>query len=80
MNLSVLKLAYRQGCFTNGFKGVAATFVTASYSMGGTEMVGLTAAEVENPRKVLPKAVRQVFGEFFILFLEFNFCWFIGSC
>lgn len=63
-----------KGAFTNGFKGVAATFVTASYSMGGTEMVGLTAAEVENPRKVLPKAVRQVFWRIFLFyFLSLTF-------
>jgi amino acid transporter len=36
-------------------------FVTAAFSFQGTELVGLCAAETENPRKTLPKAVKQVF-------------------
>lgn len=36
-------------------------FVTAAFSFGGTELVGLTAAETENPRVALPTAVKQVF-------------------
>jgi amino acid transporter len=62
------------GAFANGFKGVATTFVTASYSLAGTEMVGLASAEVENPRKSLPKAVRQVFWRIFLFyFLSLTF-------
>lgn len=36
-------------------------FVTAAFAFGGTELVGLAAAETENPRKSLPTAVKQVF-------------------
>lgn len=36
-------------------------FVTAAFSFSGTELVGLAAAETENPRLALPKAVKQVF-------------------
>lgn len=36
-------------------------FTTAAFSFAGTELVGLAAAESENPRKTLPKAVKQVF-------------------
>ena len=62
------------GAFAHGFKGVATTFVTASYSLAGTEMVGLASAEVENPRKSLPKAVRQVFWRIFLFyFLSLTF-------
>ncbi|KAL6451213.1 HIP1 Amino-acid permease GAP3 [Candida maltosa Xu316] len=62
------------GAFTFGFKGVATTFVTASYSMGGTEMVGLTSAEVDNPGKVLPKAIRQIFWRILLFyFLSLTF-------
>lgn len=49
------------GPFANGFKGVVAVFVTAAFSFGGTELVGLTAAEADQPRKSLPKATKQVF-------------------
>lgn len=62
------------GAFAHGFKGVATTFITASYSLAGSEMVGLTSAEVDNPRKVLPKAVKQVFWRLFLFyFLSLTF-------
>jgi amino acid transporter len=35
--------------------------VTAAFAFGGTELVGLAAAEAADPRKSLPKATRQVF-------------------
>lgn len=62
------------GAFNHGFKGVCSVFVTASYSLAGTEMVGLAAAETRNPKTTLPKAVKQVFWRiifFYILSLTF---------
>lgn len=62
------------GAFSNGFPGVCAVFVTAAFSFSGTELVGLAAAESENPQKALPSAVKQVFWRitlFFILSLTF---------
>lgn len=47
--------------FTDGFKGFCSVFVTAAYAFSGTELVGLAAAETENPRKTLPRATKQVF-------------------
>jgi amino acid transporter len=49
------------GAFANGFKGFCSVFVTASFAFGGTELVGLAAAEAMNPRKTIPKATKQVF-------------------
>ena len=49
------------GAFKNGFKGFCSVFVTASFAFGGTELVGLAAAEASNPRKSLPTATKQVF-------------------
>lgn len=56
------------GPFAHGFKGVCTVFVTASYSLAGSEMVGLAAAEASNPRKVLPRAIKQVFWRVFLFF------------
>ncbi|KAK6462974.1 general amino acid permease [Scheffersomyces coipomensis] len=56
------------GAFANGFEGVATVFITASYSLAGSEMVGLASAEVKNPAKELPKAVRQVFWRLFLFY------------
>ncbi|KAL9023607.1 MAG: hypothetical protein Q9196_007095 [Gyalolechia fulgens] len=60
------------GAFRNGFKGFASVFVTAAFAFGGTELVGLAAAEATDPRKSLPTATRQVFwriATFYVLSL-----------
>ncbi|KAL8787313.1 MAG: hypothetical protein Q9213_002304 [Squamulea squamosa] len=65
---------YNPGAFANGFKGLCAVFVTAAFAFSGTELVGLAAAESENPAKSLPGAVKQVFWRitlFYILSLLF---------
>ncbi|KAH7031164.1 general amino-acid permease GAP1 [Microdochium trichocladiopsis] len=49
------------GAFHNGFKGLCSVFVDAAFAFAGTELVGLAAAETENPRKSLPTAIKQVF-------------------
>jgi amino acid transporter len=49
------------GAFRNGFQGFCSVFVTAAFAFGGTELVGLAAAEAADPRKTLPKATKQVF-------------------
>lgn len=49
------------GPFNNGFNGFAGVFVVAAFSFGGTELVGLAAAESNNPRKAIPMATKQVF-------------------
>ncbi|TRX90790.1 hypothetical protein FHL15_008369 [Xylaria flabelliformis] len=54
------------GAFQNGFNGFAGVFVVAAFAFGGTELVGLAAAESANPRKAIPLAAKQVF--FRILF------------
>lgn len=69
---------HHPGAFANGFKGVCTVFVTASYSLAGSEMVGLAAAETENPKKMLPKAIKQVFWRIFLFyFLSLLFIGFI---
>ncbi|CAH0056207.1 unnamed protein product [Clonostachys solani] len=49
------------GAFRNGFTGFCSVFVVAAFAFGGTEMVGLAAAESANPRKSIPQASKQVF-------------------
>jgi len=60
---------YNPGAFHNGFKGLCSVFVTAAFSFGGTELVGLTAAETENPRLSLPSAVKQVFWRITLFYM-----------
>lgn len=49
------------GAFQNGVKGFIGVFGVAGFAYGGTELVGLTAAETSESHKSLPKAIRQVF-------------------
>jgi amino acid transporter len=61
------------GAFTD-FVGFCGVFVTAAFSFSGTELVGLAAAESENPARSLPSAIKQVFWRitlFYILSLTF---------
>ncbi|PMD43509.1 putative amino acid permease [Hyaloscypha variabilis F] len=55
------KYFHNPGAFNDGFKGLCSVFVTAAFAFSGTEMVGLGAAETANPRKSLPKAIKQTF-------------------
>lgn len=57
------------GPFTNGFKGFCTVLVVASYALGGSELIGVTAAESENPRKTLPSAIKQVFWRLMLFYL-----------
>lgn len=52
---------YDPGAFRNGFIGFCSVFATAAFSFAGTELVGLAAAEAQNPAKSLPGAIKQVF-------------------
>lgn len=60
---------YNPGAFANGFKGVASVFVTAAFAYAGVELVGLAAAESENPRASLPRAIKQVFWRILMFYL-----------
>jgi amino acid transporter len=60
---------YDPGAFQNGFKGFCAVFVTAAFSFSGTELVGLAAAESENPVKALPGAIKQVFWRITLFYI-----------
>ncbi len=55
------KYWYDPGAFQNGFNGFAGVFVVAAFAFGGTELVGLAAAEVSTPKSPIPP--RAVFRE-----------------
>jgi len=63
------KYYHNPGAFKNGFKGLCSVFVNAAFAFGGTELVGLAAAETANPRKSLPTAVKQVFWRITIFYV-----------
>ena len=55
------KYWHNPGAFNDGFLGFCSVFVVAAFAFGGTELVGLAAAEAANPRKSIPQATKQVF-------------------
>ncbi|KAF3924566.1 hypothetical protein ABW21_db0209585 [Orbilia brochopaga] len=57
------------GAFRHGFKGFCSVFVTAGFAFAGTELVGLAAAEADNPRKSIPTATKQVFWRISLFYI-----------
>nr|WP_240128607.1 amino acid permease [Eikenella corrodens] len=57
----------------NGFSGSFLTmlgvFLIAGFSFQGTELIGITAGESENPKESIPKAVKQVFWRILIFYI-----------
>lgn len=49
--------------------GVLSTFLTAGFSFQGTELIGVAAGESENPRKNVPKAIKQVFWRILLFYI-----------
>jgi amino acid transporter len=58
------------------FLGFWSTMVTATFAYLGTELVGVTVGEAQNPRKVIPRAIKLTFYR--ILFFYVLSVFFIG--
>ena len=48
------------GFFPNGFEGLFYMLAFLMFAFGGIELIGMAAAEAENPQKTIPKAINQV--------------------
>lgn len=57
------------GFFPNGLQGLIMVLAIIMFSFGGLELVGITAAEAENPRKVIPQAINQVVFRILIFYV-----------
>ncbi|KAI9226851.1 MAG: lysine-specific permease [Piptocephalis tieghemiana] len=55
--------------FLGGFGGTFSVLLAAGFSFQGTEIVGVTAGESSNPRKAVPKAIRQVFWRILLFYV-----------
>ncbi|KAJ3231780.1 hypothetical protein HDU81_003519 [Chytriomyces hyalinus] len=56
--------------FKNGFSGIFQVISIAFFAFGGTELVGVSAGEVENPRKNVPTAINQTFWRILIFYIS----------
>jgi aromatic amino acid transport protein AroP len=55
---------------TNGsFQGLLSAMALIMFSFGGLELIGITAAEAENPEKNIPKATNQVIYRILIFYV-----------
>ncbi|WP_407478817.1 amino acid permease [Elizabethkingia miricola] len=54
---------------SGGFQGLLAAMALIMFSFGGLELVGITAAEAENPEKNIPKATNQVIYRILIFYV-----------
>ncbi|WOH95082.1 amino acid permease [Corynebacterium urealyticum] len=48
------------GLFPNGFTGVLSALILVLFAFGGTEIIGVTASEAEDPEKTIPQAINTV--------------------
>nr|WP_068890858.1 amino acid permease [Pedobacter panaciterrae] len=52
-----------------GFQGLFAAIALIMFSFGGLELIGITAAEAEQPEKTIPKATNQVIYRILIFYV-----------
>lgn len=54
---------------SGSFLTILGVFLIAGFSFQGTELIGITAGESENPQHSIPKAIRQVFWRILIFYI-----------
>ncbi|MFV0550151.1 MAG: amino acid permease [Limnobaculum xujianqingii] len=52
-----------------GFEGLVMATAIIMFSFGGLELIGITAAEADNPEKTIPKAINQVLYRILIFYI-----------
>ncbi|UNE54875.1 amino acid permease [Bartonella machadoae] len=57
------------GFFPYGATGVILATCVVMFSFGGTELIGVAAGEVSNPRKTIPTAIRKVMWRIIIFYV-----------
>ncbi|KAL8795218.1 MAG: hypothetical protein Q9195_002229 [Heterodermia aff. obscurata] len=56
------------------FLGFLQCFIVASFTVAGPDYVSMAAGEAENPRVVMPRAYKQVFGRMMAFFVLGSLC------
>ncbi|VFR54314.1 Aromatic amino acid transport protein AroP [plant metagenome] len=57
------------GFLPHGMTGLVLSLAVVMFSFGGTELIGITAGEAEEPRKSIPRAIRQVMWRILIFYV-----------
>lgn len=66
---TVTNLWAQGGFFPNGTMGLVMAMAVIMFSFGGLELVGITAAEAENPATSIPKATNQVIYRILLFYI-----------
>ncbi|MDC6109396.1 amino acid permease [Serratia rubidaea] len=66
---TVTNLWAQGGFFPNDISGLVMAMAVIMFSFGGLELVGITAAEADNPAKSIPKATNQVIYRILIFYI-----------
>jgi len=66
---TVRNLWEQGGFLPNGFTGLIMMMAIIMFSFGGLELVGITAAEADNPQQSIPKATNQVLWRILIFYI-----------
>ena len=66
---SITNLWQQGGFMPNGLNGLVMMMAVIMFSFGGLEMVGLTAAEAEDPQHSIPKAINQLIYRIVIFYV-----------
>ncbi|CAK9886008.1 MAG: Aromatic amino acid transport protein AroP [Candidatus Erwinia impunctatus] len=68
---TVTNLWDKGGFFPHGITGLVMAMAVIMFSFGGLELVGITAAEADDPQKSIPKATNQVLYRILIFYIGF---------
>lgn len=68
-NSSFSNMWRNDGFFPHGISGLIMAMAFIMFSFGGLEMLGFSAAEAENPKKIIPKAINQVIYHILIFYI-----------
>lgn len=66
---SISNLWDRGGFFPNGVSGLLMAMAVIMFSFGGLELVGITAAEADDPGKTIPRATNQIIYRILIFYI-----------
>ena len=57
------------GFLPNGIRGLLLSLVVVMFSFGGTELIGITAGEADDPRRSIPRAINQVIWRILLFYV-----------
>ncbi|AYF92326.1 amino acid permease [Apilactobacillus bombintestini] len=67
--IGLSNFTYHKAPFVGGIPMILSVFVVAGFSFQGTELVGITAGESDDPSEAVPKAIKDVFWRIILFYI-----------